>query len=288
MPASRSVPTDGPHARASSCSQPQTIAAPTELQSSPATGNAHGTAANPSRYRTTESLDEAKHEFPAAGQAPLPIKAAIVLTAALALVGYAPMRTRSQPAAAPRGAISPWPGRPWRKGNATDTKRCTPSSTTVTVGNSPALLAIDQATNTILRPEQPSRHGIGDRRCDLQQHRRPSGRCGHVSTLTVGSGAQAVAGQSANGHCVRGQFQRRDSLGDQHGDLQRDRHLGLRPDAGYGHRRRDAERGCRRPGKQHSLRRVRRWRHFRGRLMETSGRWTGHGSWSDRATSAMS
>jgi len=75
--------------------------------------------------------------------------------------------------------------------NATDTKDCTPSPTTITVGNSPALLAIDQATSTIYVPNSQADtvSVIDAATCNSAD----TSGCSHVSTLTVGSGAQAVA-----------------------------------------------------------------------------------------------
>jgi YVTN family beta-propeller protein len=75
--------------------------------------------------------------------------------------------------------------------NATDTTGCTQAPATVTVGSSPALLAIDQATNTIYVPNSQADtvSVIDGAICNATD----SAGCGHTSTATVGSGAQAVA-----------------------------------------------------------------------------------------------
>ena len=75
--------------------------------------------------------------------------------------------------------------------NASDSTGCTPSPTPVTVGSSPALLAIDQANNTVYVPDSQAdtMSVINAATCNATE---PAG-CGHVSTVTVGSGAQAVA-----------------------------------------------------------------------------------------------
>jgi YVTN family beta-propeller protein len=75
--------------------------------------------------------------------------------------------------------------------NATYTAGCTQAPATVTVGSSPALLAINQATNTIYVPNSQADtvSVIDGATCNATD----TSGCGHVSTLTVGSGAQAVA-----------------------------------------------------------------------------------------------